>query len=111
MVGQAARCDAFGFLGLKDEPNGVEMVAKFRSGTEATFLDFDKRIISLCKGNVDDLTDWANRMRGVRAQFDELDRQLAVKGTRLFNWETVAIAMGHINAHRVATELLLGFNE
>lgn len=111
MVFQAARCDASSFLRFKDEPKGVEMVAKFRSRAEAILLEFDRRMILLCKEDANDRAEWEERMRSIRALFEELDRQLAVQGTESFNWEAVARAMGYINAHRVATEMLLNFNE
>lgn len=110
-ITRAGQVDAMGLEGLKEEENGIETVIRFRSGAEKIIADFDARWIALCKGDVHELTEWACRMRSIRQRFDEIDRQLAVKGTRLFQWDTVLSAMGFVNAFRVAIEQTLNHNE
>lgn len=110
-VALSSRLDAIAFLDVITESGGLEIVQKFRLGSERLLASFDERWIKLCNGDVTELTSWANRIRFIRLHFDEIDRQLLVKGSRLFNNETVATAMGYINAHRVAIEQTLNYNE
>jgi hypothetical protein len=108
-----AQVEALAFEELKELPKerGLEILENFCTGTKKIFKDFDSRWIALCEGDVSELTSWANRMRSIQTRLDELDRQLAVKGTRLLNWDTVTCAMGYVNAHRVAIEQTLDHNE
>jgi hypothetical protein len=108
---KAGQIDAIGMRGLTEESDGIQTVERFRKGAEKIIQDFDARWIALCKSDVNELTEWACRMRSVRERFDEIDRQLAVKGTRLFKWEPVLVSMGFINAFRVAIEQTLDHNE
>jgi len=87
------------------------MIARMRREVESLLTNFDKRWTILCDGDTQELTEWASRMRLIRAQFDEIDRNLAVAGSRLFDWDKVSLAMSFINSFRVAAEQVLAFNE
>jgi len=111
---RSAQIDALGFGDLPEMPreDGLRIVTEFRTGTETLFQKLDKQWVALCDGNTEELIAWASRMRLIRHKWDELDRQLAVAQTpRLFNWETVLLAMGFINAFRVAVEQTLHHNK
>lgn len=108
---KAGEVDAFAFGEFKDDPAGVENVKDFRARVEEILTDFDARWIKICQGDTKELTEWASRMRLVRSRLDEIDRHLAVAGTRLFNWDTVLGAMGFVNAFRVAAEQVISYNE
>ena len=108
LIARSAELEAWAFQELKEkDQEGVEIVKKFRAGMDKLFQDFDRRWIALCEEDVFELTEWAGRMRFVRSHLDELDRNLAVAGTRLFNWEKVCLAMGYVNSIRVAVEQVL----
>jgi len=112
-IANAAEVESTVFAALKDDPNGgIDTVQKFRDGAESLLQDYDRRWVTLCDGDETELIDWAVRMGFIRARFDELDRQLAVKDRpRLLNWGTIGRAMGHINSFRVAVEQVLTHNE
>ncbi len=104
--------EALAFQNLKDNPaEGIEVVKHLRNGVEKLLPDFDKRWVALCEGDIHELTEWAGRMRFMRSQLDEIDRNLAVFGTRVFDWAKVCLAMGYVNAFRVAIEQVLNHSE
>lgn len=108
----AAQIGACAFEELKeDEAKGLSVLKDFRSKFETAITNFDRRWVALCADDVDELTEWANRMRSIRKHLDELDRQLAVAGSKLFNWDSAIFAMAYVNAQRVAIEQVLSFNE
>lgn len=99
------------FRALKTEDNGLQTVIGFRANSKKLLEDFEARWIPLCDGDVFELTEWANRMRFINQMFDEIDRNLAVKNTRLFDWDRVGTAMGYINAFRTVVEQVLDHSE
>jgi hypothetical protein len=104
--------EALAFQDFKDDPaEGIKVVKHIRQGVEKLLPDFDKRWVALCDGDMLELTEWASRMRFIRSQLDEIDRNLAVFGTRLFDWTKVYLAMGYVNAFRVAIEQVLDHSE
>src|ERR1035437_3005433 len=112
MLVQSAELEAWAFQELKDKPDeGLKVVRSFRDGAENLFKDFDKRWIALCDGDIHELSEWASRMRFILGQLDEIDRNLAVSGTRLFDWNKVCLAMGYVNSFRVAVEQILDHSE
>jgi hypothetical protein len=108
---RAGQIDSIGLSDLKDGPEGLRVLETWRKGVEKLLTDYDRRWIALCKDDVNELTEWASRMRLVRGRLDEIDRHLAVKGSRLFNWDAVLPAMGLVNAFRVAIEQTINHSE
>ncbi|MDO8620603.1 MAG: hypothetical protein Q7R64_04630 [bacterium] len=102
-IAKAAQADAFGFGDLQEEQD-FEAVQQFRDNVAKTFERFDATMCALCEGDEAELGNWACRMRTVVENLDKLDRSLAFKGKRQFNWPEVLGAMGCLNALRVATE-------
>jgi hypothetical protein len=112
VIVSAGEIEAFAFEELKEDPaKGIEVIRQFRTNVESLLTDFDARWIRVCNGDTVELTEWASRMRLVRSMLDEIDRHLAVAGSRLFDWNKVLGAMGFLNSFRVAAEQVLGMNE
>ncbi len=109
-IARAARSDTFGFVGLK-EAQDFEAVQQFRNRVEKVFQLLDKKMTTLCGDGELILIEWATRMQLVRTNLDRLDRSLAFKSKRQFNWDEVLQAMGLLNALRVATEQTVSLNE
>lgn len=110
-VVRAGEIEAFAFQELKELSNGLEIVINFRSKNEKIIKELDRRWVILCDGDLSELTEWANRMRSICRHQNELDRHIAVKGTKAFDWDIVGSEMGYLNAQRVAIEQVLSLNE
>ena len=107
----AAGIEVMAFQELRKKPDGLEIVKRFRSEAETLLQNLDQRWVTLCDGDPQELTDWANRMLFIRGKLNELDHQLAISNKpHLFRWDTVLFVMGLVNAFRVAAELMIDYN-
>ena len=95
------------------DKNDFEGVRSFFQGSKATFVEIDHEMVRLCIDHNDDLAliAWADRLRIVNHHLDTIERNLAVAGTRLFDWNSVICAIATVLAYRVGAQQTLGINQ
>lgn len=103
---QAASLYTRGLSGLQKKQD-FNAVQQFRDRNEGIFSQFDKKMTVLCSEHPEALIDWASRMGMVRNYLNELDRSLAFRGQRQFDWAEVLRVMGLLNALHEATKLTI----
>lgn len=103
-----ARVNTHVLASVQDKQD-FDYVAKFLSDSRTLFKGIDAKMVQICPEL--ELVEWANRARMINDRFDTIERNLAVRGTRLFEWDRVLEAMGMITACRVGAQQTIALNE